>query len=390
MTIRQESEQSTEGSSERADERQGLYCHPDFFTFKAHLDVEGFQVMMKVLGYRDMPVDWRNGVQSSLAVTVYENSFSSQDCTLRGGYTDVEDDRIDAFVCLSGGYFDRLDSFEQYDLIRILIDQFKVTPTRFDTTITDYGKEAIRLEDFEEAINDDNYSGFQVTQLIENRARTKGVINKTRYLGSRKSNKFGRVYLHDGYPRFEVERRGKDARLAVNMALSFVTEIDPHLIESQWQQAIGGLAVGAFQFCDRSARTDTVENERNLSRCPNLPFWQQIIDAIGQPIKVRKGSASKNNLDKSIAWLNHQVIMTLKVLKKICSRTSLCYKELMNTMSKRANVRWNIEHDFKVDSYLWQLKEALGELPTTDALLLRILGEDTNMIASESWLNATS
>lgn len=360
----------------KAADRQDLFVHLHFLTFKFSLPDSQFHSMLG--WFKEIaPIEFYTARQATLGIERYDLSFSSQDGSVRGGYSfDESEDVTDGYVMLSGRYWDGFDSISQFRIIKRLRDEFAIAPTRIDLAISDYGGNYIRQSDFEEAIESDNYGGFESSQIIQNRKRGKGVTNFTRYLGCRNSDKFARIYSHDGTPRFEAEMKGKYAKSSFNILCDIeVGDQAEDEIAQEFQQTIGRLAMGGFKFVDRKSKTDKTNLETHLNRCPNLPFWQALIDRMGQPIKIYRGSASESNVSKRIRWLYRQVVLALKETKALASATGINYKKLMGLMSKQANKRWGRKNNFSVSSYKAQLKAM--ELPefTSEAILQKIFPE---------------
>lgn len=395
-----ELEAATEGSADGERSLAGIHRHVDFYTGKFDLSPGEFESMMRFLQRGGMPIAHMGGLQAKLAKEIYENSFCTDCRTFRGGYTDYgdslrsehdTDDRgVKGFFCLSGGYWAKLDSLEQFILLKELRDTYRIKETRFDPSMIDYDRSTIKIGDIDAAVRADNYAGFQKWRLIESGERGVKKSAKTWYLGSEKSNSFGRAYEHDGYPKIELEMRGQKARAAIDKVIELVTGEYRDTIESEFQRAIGGLVVGAFRFCDRSAKTELTDKEVNLDRCENLPFWDKIIQAAGEVVTIRKSVEPEDKIQRNIRWIWRQVILPLMRLRKICSKTTLSYKTLMRVMAKRAKCRWKKDDDFVVESWLYRLKEVCGDTPTTEELLTHILGEDTNSRSylEKEWLAA--
>lgn len=180
--------------------------------------------------------------------------------------------------------------------------------TRLDIAADDYGVRDYLL-DVEAAALQKNYVGVRSHRVI-----TSGGLGapdgKTIYFGSKASDMQLRVYdkavESNGVKqciRWELQLRRCKAYAVFEKLLSLPSE-EPGDLSS----LIGGYISGAVRFCDRSSKA------KDLSRCPDLVWWQRVRALLGSSVKIAV-TKKEPLMTNKIGWLCKSVMPSLAAVQ---------------------------------------------------------------------------
>ena len=223
---------------------------------------------------------WSSGERAK----TYQSSISSP-IGLKGAYSNYKaengiDNHYDVTICLSGEYFAPLTSIQQWELYKDLHYRYSATCSRTDTSIDDYTFKKIPLNEMIEAYRRGDYFGFKTYHHETDESDPDNPIT-VHYFGGKGSKKLVRIYNHKNQsPRLETQFRGKYAQVAFE-AIATIERDDE--TDQEWekivQKAIGGIAIGAIDFRDKSKLKD--RSKASKSKTTRFPWWQDFIDTIG-------------------------------------------------------------------------------------------------------------
>lgn len=193
------------------------------------------------------------------------------------------------------------------DLMSLLAGDSQAVCTRFDIALDDYTKSLWAWDDLEAAARDRNYSGPQQRQKIDN---FDGGV--TYYFGTRKSEAFYRFYDKNSESGGEVDTNRMELELKRSKAhQAFLAYLQPPAgSEDEAAQILAEFVMGNIDFIDRSS------GETHLDRCPRLPWWQAMKDAIAQGVKLAPIRAVPT-IEKSLEWLEKKVFPTIVALERL-------------------------------------------------------------------------
>lgn len=212
-------------------------------------------------------------------------------------------------VYIPGQCFRQCTDSEARELIGLYYHQYGGEFTRVDIALDDWEKR-ISFETVASAIESGNYARFR--RAHEYRGLGSDTDGHTLYMGSPQSDKFVRYY--DKYAesggeldcyRWEVQfRRGKANAAGWNwLQLPLDDEVNA-------AQELAAHVTGAVHFCDREA------GDKNIDRCPLLPWWAALLSGIRDGIRL-SSPKRKPLLDRSLRWLQEQVAPTLAVVREV-------------------------------------------------------------------------
>lgn len=341
-----------------------LYCHIDYLRFKFILPEKDFKELQLFLSLR-MPYSIEEERQSLLGVERYHNLLYNLERSFVCGYNVSEEKVISGYYQLSGKYWENFDTTDCFYFLKTLQDNYDPRVLRLDLAIDDIDSIYLDNQDFLNAYEAKSFAGFQdltywEKNTIEPTTRTR-CKSGTVYLGSRQSDRFVRIYKHDGIPRWELETKGEVSRKVWDLLVKDYP-YDSFEVDS-WQQAMASVAIGNYSFCDRS------NSDIPIKDCPLLPFWEKFVNAVGGSIKISVGSASQGVLTKSISWLYRQVIMLQKELHYAFKKCGLDWRRFMRRLSTKASSRWNDKNTLRRDTFVYQLKQICGNTPSLDLVL---------------------
>ena len=204
---RNNTETSTADSNTRSNYNPVLVTHLDYFRMRLEeLSPEEYLSIMDLLvPPRELLIE--NGERYCLGDLKYENCFRSVNNTVRGGFTLHSNGTYSILFDATGQFFDGLLPHKELEFIRFFA-QFKHSKClRIDGCLDDSSGEIIRWQDYRDAIRKGNFAYAKKRKIIED-----FVSSPTTYLGSRKSEKMLRVYVHENINRFEIEFKGTRAQ----------------------------------------------------------------------------------------------------------------------------------------------------------------------------------
>lgn len=205
----------------------------------------------------------------------------------------------DASLVLPGGFLCTREYWHVHRVSRRLASDFGGMCSRIDLAVDDYDR-ALDFRQILDAIELGEVVGFQKSKYIESYGGVEA--GKTIYLGTRRSNKYGRIYDRLGVTkgkenciRFEVEyKRG--------MARSVFTDYIK-AERSTVLDKLGGIIKTAFGFAHKK--------DKNLDRAVVKEWWAVFCQRIGGcPNKIRV-KPEKKSIEKSLHWVKKSVSKTL-------------------------------------------------------------------------------
>lgn len=347
--------QSISDTSSREKTNSKLTMHLDWLNIKSEMHISELEDYLaffdhKYIGYEfDLP--WSQGK----GCPYYPNSIESP-LGIRGGFSVDEDTGIaEVVLTIHGQYFEGKNVINQWRILRGLYHKYKAVCTRIDLSIDDPNYDTIPVNEMVEAYNKGDHFYFKKR---EDRTTYKapGVVEETKYFGSRQSGKFIRIYDHDGEClRYEGEFKKHYSRAFFELLATIEREfvqynlkdkeeyakcmdaIDEWLsrlgkskviidketlikclhgckgdFEKLLQMIIGALAVGCIDFRNKSEAKDL--SRACVRDTKRLKFWQDFIDIIGYSIKIVP-TRRKSTIEKTTAWLQRQVSKTMALLR---------------------------------------------------------------------------
>ena len=236
-----------------------------------------------------------------------------------------DEDTYECVIDFQGKYLGTFTPYNLFQLLLLLEDiKYRLKCSRFDIAIDDYYYKEM-IHDCMDAIEKEQFVGFQTAKYI-----TGDLVKKdddgTLYLGSRRSDRFVRIYdaqAKHGIEaiRYELEAKGKVAREIVQNFLGEamcyrnphdeVWEKSTEEVEQLLGQFLGGVAVGHIDFVDKTNQ----RKNGQVSDLPRLPFWQDFIDRIGERLKISV-YVPKATLAQTKGWMERQVSKPLAKIQK--------------------------------------------------------------------------
>lgn len=296
-----------------------FHNHLDWLTLNfTKLNQEQFQELTNLTGRGLIVLEQDKAFSQGEKARNYQNTISSP-IGLKGAYNSYQtigslDTFYDVTISLSGEYFSALTAVEQWELYRDLYINYFPTCSRVDTSIDDYSFENIPLDEMRKAFNDGNYFDFQ--QYSEETTVTHpDNSTTTHYFGGKGSKRLVRVYKHKNESlRLETQFRGNYAQAAFQ-ALATLERQDES--NEEWekiiQKNIGGIAVGAIDFRDKSKLKN--KSKACKSKTNRLSFWQNFIDKIGvmHSIKLQPKQLDLSQHQSMFDWLKKYVSKNLAI-----------------------------------------------------------------------------
>jgi len=286
-------------------------------------NLESFQQCAEFIiqmSHSGMPVVWQPGVSRYCGIH-WDNSFSSPTGVLGYYNVDAESGRVHAYFSMPGGYFHLMDAIDHWRLIRGLRHAYGLKCNRIDVKVRDYTRRITPQEIIQHAV-DGNVALVRSYELAGN-----GQIGSqacvTAYLGSRKSEKFLRIYdampVH-GIDAIDWELQCRDEKAQIVYATLANIEIDD--AETGYYNAdlshqlvgttIGALICGSVSFVHRDEEESC--SKKRLSLCPKMDWWQRFCDDCGGCLRLPSGRTPRC-LDKTLDWLEKQVFPIVSALQ---------------------------------------------------------------------------
>lgn len=207
----------------------------------------------------------------------------------------------------SGKVLASASSVDLRDLMAILYNNDQAVCTRFDIAGDDYTKSLWSWDDLEAAARDGNFAHFQHRQKIDN---YEGGI--TYYFGTRKSEAMYRFYDKSVESGGQIDANRMELELKRSKAhQAFVAWLQPPAGDEETATKIlAEFLTGNIDFIDRS------KGDAHLDRCPRLEWWQALLDAVAEGVKLSPIIAVPT-IEKSMDWINFKVGPTLAMLRRV-------------------------------------------------------------------------
>jgi DNA relaxase NicK len=232
---------------------------------------------------------------------------------------------------------------DQWRFCRGLDFKFGFKASRIDIAIDDFDKK-LSLQKCIDAIENNSYSRVQKAMQISEKMRDNKFIT-TLYMGSRESGKMARIYdtnqkhCMDAI-RYEVEFKRRYATHIWEQVVAYIQDSrdcletdnekldniigtklsrkSDDIIERELSVILGGYAVGAVDFVDRSRQY----SNGSLENCERLSWWQEFIDRIGEAKRIVIPKSDKS-VERRLAWLEKQVMKTLLIFSKAIGKYNM-------------------------------------------------------------------
>lgn len=178
--------------------------------------------------------------------------------------------------------------------------------SRIDICIDDYAKK-IQFSDLENAIENENCSGFRTGRSIKNHERK--YPGWTVYVGSRSSEFMVRIYNKfaeskgkiDSY-RWESEIKGDTANALFPLLLEFPES------DEEYQSKLIDYAIGKIKFIEKI--------DKNISRCPLLDWWKEWLEFIKAVPKKIFVARQETSLARTKQWMQKSVAKSLAMINE--------------------------------------------------------------------------
>lgn len=298
-----------------------------FVDYLCSLDCEGRETFISYCPGRQRysGIVWQNSVVNSLNIPI--------------AYNVADDLSVHSWFSLSGTFFKSLGFT---DSVRFLVGLAYYSPriNRIDLKVRDYARRITPAEVFRFA--SEGYLRRVSKYEIAGSAFVGCEPAFTTYLGSRKSEKFIRVYdaafVHD-VPAIDWELQLRDERAKVAFAELVATfDIDLPSTADRLSLAASFIAAavcGAVDFLDGDGK--------NLDRLRRLDWWQSFIDDCGGVLRLPSGR-NKPTVQSTFDWIDRQVITTLSAICDGLGGVSNFIPWLKNSLES-ARSRYNVFHE---------------------------------------------
>lgn len=316
------------------------------------------------------PISRSNVKSANLPHDFYPSSFDSLMGHIHGGlrYVTVDNPKspdhgrtlVDGWFSLTGKFWEAKDARDRWRLVRGLKYTYNVHVTRMDVYIDDPTNELMKHEDFRKAHEEGNVFGcskrWECTTYDD---KNKPV--QTLYFGSRTSAKLYRFYNHSGRNRLELEMKRDVARKCFEHVASIDSDFeDPEKVLVEVASTCAAYVTGNIDFRTRVTGNSFEEREKDRTRCPRIGFWERILRSTGEGIRVTVDVIKHHSLDKSLKWIDRQVIGTLLVLMKAYEGIpNVSWVEVLRARFKRfiESDRWSSRHQLMLETFISERNE---------------------------------
>ena len=199
-------------------------------------------------------------------------------------------------------------SFQTVDttwaIMQHLFSEFKARYTRVDVAFDDYSR-FFPMENVVNALSNDDYSGIRQYMPYFPVKRTYDGFSF--YLGSKKSDKFVRIYDKNAESKGRINAVRIELQLRATNAENFCTRSIFESVDSDHESLLKHCIdsiFGVFDFVDRSGG-------KNLDRCPRFVWWQKFLDTLLCIPKKNVKKPKKIRLYDTFSWLHRQVMPTI-------------------------------------------------------------------------------
>jgi hypothetical protein len=192
------------------------------------------------------------------------------------------------------------------DLMGLLRANDQAVCTRLDVSGDDFSKKLWSWDELDRAARAGDFAGFRKRRKVDDYEN--GI---TFYFGDRTSEAMYRFYDKTAESggvidanRIEVELKGSKADQAFEAWLRPAAGN-----EDEATQILADFLAGNIDFIDRS------EGDKNLDRCPRLAWWQNILDLVGQGVKLSP-IYPVATIQKTADWVVFRVGPSLAMLRR--------------------------------------------------------------------------
>jgi len=246
-------------------------------------------------------VDWKKyqmARENGKTWQYYQGTFGATVGIRAVGHDRTSDVRL----CLPGEWFGRWSGRYVQRVLGIITKKFTVKCTRIDVKIDDYERK-LSFDTIWDAINKKHIAGFNKAQFIESFGGN--TAGKTIYLGTRRSNKFGRIYDRMGVTkgkenciRYEVEYKRQAAHAV------FIDYISSS--SDDYKNRLGAILRGSFDF--------VIKKDKNLDRATRLDWWEDFLSRISSVAEYIIYPKKQITIERTVVWIRRSVSKSLLIL----------------------------------------------------------------------------
>lgn len=215
-------------------------------------------------------------------------------------------------ISMSGKSCSRIDMLPLLQFLAMSRDTYRIECTRLDAFLDDT-KRTIKRENTLAAIDAGNYSGVTVATPYEPRNRGH-ITGYTHYFGSTKSDTMLRIYdkaFESNGVNLSIRMEMQNRRDKADCVFRTLLALAEHGA-AEIPRFIASIVVGCVSFVDRSS------GDKNVSRCSLLPWYEQLIKATTEPMKL-KVKKEQPTVQKKIMHIAQQVKKSLAIVASIVS-----------------------------------------------------------------------
>jgi DNA relaxase NicK len=253
----------------------------------------------------------------------------------------------DVLLLLPGRLCSSVKSWALKSFCREMFLGFDCRCTRIDIKVDDYD-EALDFPTMIDAVEKGNIAGFQKGKYIQSYGGEDA--GRTLYLGTRRSNKFGRIYERAGVTkgaekcyRFEVEYKRSMAQAV------FLVYINAE--EDELADVLGGILKKAFLFLNKT--------DKNVLRCEVFSWWNEFLDRIVSVAVQLEIVKPVPSIDATVRWVHRSVSKSIGKMREALGKRAT--NVLLKLWSEESKVRFTNEDNFQISEWL-ACTTSLGEL----------------------------
>lgn len=260
---------------------------------------------------------------------------------MKVGFSEVEPEIYKIWLSVPGGCWRQLSGREHWQICCYLFSECDFKANRIDLKLRDYSRRKTPSDLLVEA-----------SKGNVGRARKYGISGEgsvgtdcvsTAYFGSRKSDKFLRVY--DAKPvhgedaiDWECQLRGDKADVCFRefTAISPTTIVGDEIVSNSDLVAryIGAVVVGCVEFINKVEGIDLSRQERQV-------WWQQFVDEVGGQIRISPPKKD-TSVERTFRWIDKQVVVKMAALRRGLGDKS--FKRYMVDSLNKAESRFRDVH----------------------------------------------
>lgn len=270
---------------------------------------------------------WKNSGGSAKGIRFWWNEPSPETGEIGGG-----------MVGIPSSVLSQMSVENIWRMMTGLLNVYSVKCTRIDIAIDDYSK-GLPIDEIEKALLNGNFTGFRKPRKVD--SLEKDGSGFTYYLGSRKSDKFVRIYDKSYESKgkldcWRIEGEFKDER--ASEIFKQYAQFDRESFETIGHKYLAGVLFGSFDFIDRENVKRASRSERKrASRSERLPWWDKVVNMISR-IKISLPRPTKST-DRQDQTLKKQWAPSLLVRKKALGsiRFRFWLEDILNAGENRLN-----------------------------------------------------